>query len=314
MYFEGANNKTRSNRNMPISKTPTVSLRRFGGTYAVIPSATIDIIKSPDALAILVWLLDRSDDWIIRREHLRTRFGLGRDRYDNAMSELKDLGLAWWEFQRDPGTGQITDKILNVGDVPIEKNHLRSENPQVGKPTSRGIPMDGKTDQLPITDILPITDGIEGDSFFDEFYTAYPKKVGKDAARKALKKLKPTRKLIDTIIANISEKIAAGEWCPKTHKQFIPNPATYLNQKKWKDEIIPRGQNGKQQNTRSEITRDYRSGPVLDPNEGGISGAERTRRARRAAYEREQSAARQSGMGCMGGNQGGISPEYNELG
>lgn len=138
---------------MPISKTAISNIRHFGGTYAVIPSSTINLIQNPDSLAMLVWLLDRSEDWIVRRDHLRTRFGLGRDRYDNAMRHLKDLGLVWWHAERDPETGRIIDRVLNVGDVPLE-----SVLPKVGKPTIRETPLGGESDHLPSTDTLPSTD------------------------------------------------------------------------------------------------------------------------------------------------------------
>ena len=164
---------------MPVQKETPSSIRHFGDTFAVIPSSTIELIRNPDALAMLVWLLDRSADWVIRRENLRSRFGLGRDRYDRAMNELKDLGLAWWHYERDPETGRIIDTVLNIGAVPLE-----SVLPKVGKPAIRETPVTGKTDHLPNTDLLPNTDGIRG---WDD-WVAYRKEIRKKMSPATIKK------------------------------------------------------------------------------------------------------------------------------
>ena len=75
---------------------------------------------------------------------------------------------------------------------------------------------------------------------FDDFYSAYPKKVGRDDAFKAWKKLNPDTPLINRILDDIKNRVEQGAWCTGSGKAFIPGPAPYLNQKKWLDEIIPR--------------------------------------------------------------------------
>jgi len=67
---------------------------------------------------------------------------------------------------------------------------------------------------------------------FERFWQAYPRRVGKQAALKAWDKTKP----------NIEEVLIALEWQKETDQwyknggQFIPNPATWINQHRWKDE------------------------------------------------------------------------------
>lgn len=68
---------------------------------------------------------------------------------------------------------------------------------------------------------------------FDSFYEAYPKKVGKEPARKAFKKLKVTEKMLSDMLAAIEKEKVSRQW---QDKQFIPNPATWLNQRRWEDE------------------------------------------------------------------------------
>jgi hypothetical protein len=70
------------------------------------------------------------------------------------------------------------------------------------------------------------------DDGFNQFYEAYPKKVGRDAALKAWEKVKPP---IDDVIYALAWQKQSEQW-HKNNGQFIPNPSTYLNQGRWKDE------------------------------------------------------------------------------
>jgi len=70
---------------------------------------------------------------------------------------------------------------------------------------------------------------------FDEFWAAYPKRVGKDAARKAFTKA-IKRASIETILAG-ARRYASDPNLPE--KQFIPDPATWLNAGRWGDEPCP---------------------------------------------------------------------------
>lgn len=135
---------------MPIQKATATTLKHVGGTYVVIPSATIALISNPESLAILAFLLDLPPEWLIRRDHIRERFGLGRDRYDKAMTELKALGMVWRVQQRDK-QGRITASELCISAVPVKQHSQRPENPQCGKTRRSENPAAGQTDHLYIT-------------------------------------------------------------------------------------------------------------------------------------------------------------------
>lgn len=68
---------------------------------------------------------------------------------------------------------------------------------------------------------------------FDSFWLIYPKKVGKPAAIKAFKAAKLNGHLSD-VLSDIESKKVTEAW-KKDSGQFIPNPATYLNQRRWED-------------------------------------------------------------------------------
>lgn len=70
---------------------------------------------------------------------------------------------------------------------------------------------------------------------FDDFWGLYPKKSGKGAARTAFTKaLKKTD--ASTIADAVKAHTQTDQW-QKHSGKFIPNPATWLNQERWDDEI-----------------------------------------------------------------------------
>lgn len=70
---------------------------------------------------------------------------------------------------------------------------------------------------------------------FEEFWAAYPKKVGKKAAEAAWKKIKPDTALHDRIMTAIGRARVTEQW-QRENGRYIPNPATWLNQGRWDDE------------------------------------------------------------------------------
>ena len=71
---------------------------------------------------------------------------------------------------------------------------------------------------------------------FDEFWAAYPRKIGKDAALKAFKKRKPSAELLVKMISAIEKQKHSVQW-NRDNGQYIPNPATWINQGRWEDEL-----------------------------------------------------------------------------
>jgi hypothetical protein len=77
--------------------------------------------------------------------------------------------------------------------------------------------------------------GGEKDAFFESFWSAYPRKQGKGAARKAWKKLSEPATKLKLILEALSWQKETAQW-KKENGQYIPMPATYLNQDRWLDE------------------------------------------------------------------------------
>ncbi|USU01746.1 YdaU family protein [Pseudomonas siliginis] len=74
------------------------------------------------------------------------------------------------------------------------------------------------------------------DDLFPKFWKLYPNKKGKAAAEKAWKKLKVTADLFGQIAEGLAAQVVCEAWV-KDRGQFIPHPATWLNGKRWEDEV-----------------------------------------------------------------------------
>ena len=70
------------------------------------------------------------------------------------------------------------------------------------------------------------------DDGFDLFWNAYPKKVGKGIAVEAWQKHQPD---LETVLKTLTWQKSSKQWF-KEDGTYIPNPTTYINQKRWLDE------------------------------------------------------------------------------
>jgi hypothetical protein len=73
---------------------------------------------------------------------------------------------------------------------------------------------------------------------FEDFWNLYPRKVGKQDAYKSFKKALATTPFIAIFVG--VQKLASDPNLPQ--KQFIPHPATWLNEGRWYDEPYPERQ------------------------------------------------------------------------
>ena len=75
---------------------------------------------------------------------------------------------------------------------------------------------------------------------FETFYKAYPKKIGKANVEKWFIKNNPDEKLFKLMMNKLELFKRSPDWL-KDNGQFIPYPSTWLNQKRWEDEIYING-------------------------------------------------------------------------
>lgn len=113
----------------------------------------------------------------------------------------------------------------------VDPTHLLEDTP----PPNNGEPPHQKVeDNNTVNNTTNIT--VNNNDHFDAFWSAYPVKKGKLAARKAWDKLKLSDDVVKLIAENMKARMDAGEW---EDKQYIPHPATFLNGRRWEDEVTP---------------------------------------------------------------------------
>ncbi len=96
------------------------------------------------------------------------------------------------------------------------------------------------------------------DSLFEKFWSIYPKKVAKQAAIKVFRKIPKIEATLEKILVGV-EIWKDSEQCQ--NPQFIPNPATFLNNRRWEDEI-PKG--GTNNGARRSVNADLESEPKIN--------------------------------------------------
>jgi hypothetical protein len=72
---------------------------------------------------------------------------------------------------------------------------------------------------------------------FEKFWSAYPRKEGKQKAKAAFEKVNIP---LDVLLNAIEQQKESAQWS-KDNGQFIPHPTTWLNGKRWEDEVIMAG-------------------------------------------------------------------------
>lgn len=71
------------------------------------------------------------------------------------------------------------------------------------------------------------------DDGFEQFWNKYPRKVGKLAALKVWRQLKPDEALVETILASVDEHRTCKAW----RDGFVCHPVTFLRQGRYLDEL-----------------------------------------------------------------------------
>lgn len=211
---------------MPILRH-TISTR-----FTTLPNASIrDDRLSLRDVGLLAFMMSMPDNWEFSLNGLAKVLPHdGRHTVNAGVQALKTAGYLSIKQERFQG-GKLGNVVWTISDIPQFGNQTtapQSDLPTTGKPQA-GNRLQTKNHNGQKTICIPPSDR------FDEFWTAYPRKIAKKDARKAFAKLKP--KDIDKILAALDVQKKA--W---TDPQFIPYPATWLNGERWDDDLRPEQQ------------------------------------------------------------------------
>lgn len=196
----------------------------FEGHFTQVPNAWLrDERLSLRAKGLLAQLMTHTNGWSVSIRALAEKNNCGRDAIRSAVRELEESGYLRRQQERQSG-GEF-------GETVWETTEPRTDSPLPDYP-SPVIPATKNTNSknTNLKKAYALTE-----EEFDEFWQAYPRKVGKAAAKKALEMVSR-----ETSVALILEAVRAMAADPNLPpKAYIPYPATWLNRQGWEDEPFP---------------------------------------------------------------------------
>jgi hypothetical protein len=162
------------------------------------------------------------------RKSISGKAGIGLSTLDRAIDELVALG-AVKVARRTNESGSPTSNeytvILNRPLSKLDRPYIENEQTPLSK-------NDNLTKAIINQSQEPSTSSSDDDGF-ELFWSHYPRKVGKGAARKAWKTA-----LKKTSAINLQESALLYQLtCPKD-TQYIAHPSTWLNAERWTDETM----------------------------------------------------------------------------
>ena len=127
-------------------------------------------------------------------------------------------------------TENNTENNGNGCEFVTENNTENAENGCTSAPPN--LRKTNKTKTPPNPQGGTATGDVETD--FNRFWAEYPRKQGKGAARKAFDKARK-KVTLETMLAAVERQRRSEQW-NRDGGQYIPMPATWLNQERWSDE------------------------------------------------------------------------------
>lgn len=206
-------------------------------------------LANPDltdpALRLMLWLDSHTHEYLrdLGVKRMSAETGWSRNRIKRAIDCLEGLDLITVEQvpHRDPnktqtrvtihheqwsdrGPQQTPGGVRNEAQGGVRNGAPTTSNPNVEE-SSSGTPKPPATTR---PDVMP-----EWEVFFEHFWRAYPRKVGKPAARRSMKS-RYSNETREDIIGGF--QAWHDYWhSAGTEEQFIPHPATWLNQERYLD-------------------------------------------------------------------------------
>lgn len=244
---------------MSIIRAP----RPEGNFYLLNKAISEDQRLSWAARGLLVFLLGKPDHWEVSTHHLINQTqeckgkASGRDAVRGLIRELEQAGYLQITLARSEG-GEFGGRCYTVSESPA------TDYPGPVPPSPANPPLvsiegkQGLKEPVRIEKPMCTKGAQEG---FEKFWKLYPRKVKKATAEAAWKKLDPTPEVFTSIMTALARQASSIDWL-KSNGQFIPHPTTWLNGKRWEDEVVPATASQSRHNNLDQI--DHTDGLELD--------------------------------------------------
>lgn len=171
---------------------------------------------------------------ICSRATLQEKTGLSEQSVKTALNHLKSTN----EITIKPTNRFSLITVVNYTKYQeferLPTNEITNEQPDE-QPTDNQQITNSQPHRKNVNTLKPVKSSNNTD-MFDLFWQLYPKKAAKAQAEKSFAKINPDRELLDTILKAVEEQKRSKQWL-KDEGQFIPMPATWLNQRRWEDVV-----------------------------------------------------------------------------
>lgn len=218
-------------------------------------------VGNPLRKLVLVKLADNASDqgecWP-SYQHIADQCEIDRSTVRRHIKALETQGLLRIENREGPKGNSSNLYHLRLWGV-------GPESTGVGPESTGGVgPESTRTSHTsePVIEPKPLcTDGAQHG--FERFWKLYPRKANKAKAEAAWKKLSVTAEMFAVITSALAKQATSIDWL-KSGGQFIPHATTWLNGKRWEDEVVPVSTSQSRHTNLDQI--DHTAGLELDAN------------------------------------------------
>lgn len=201
-------------------------------------------VGSPLRKLVLIKLADNANDqgecWP-SYQHVADQCEISRSTVKVHIRELEKAGLLRREFRRKGELNQSNlFHLALAGGATSALGGGAAENPpgaaeNLGGGAAAAPRTSHSSEPVNEPKSLCSSDAMEG---FDHFWKLYPNKKGKQDAAAAWKKLNPNAELRQTLMTVLGQHSTSRDWT-KDDGQYVPMASTWLNKKRYQDELKP---------------------------------------------------------------------------
>lgn len=231
--------------------------RPVADNYTVISNDWVrDENLSYAAIGLLTQLMSHREGWQVSIRSLAGKHKAGRDAIRTIVAELEAAGYLVRSQTRENGTSRFGETLWETREPePVTGEPLTAFPTSANPTTKKTIDKEEQTKEI---DIVSEAQEVA----FEQFWSAYPRKTDKAAARRIFNRIKP--ELWPEVIAG-AVRYAHDPNLPES--VFQKHPKTWLNAEAWDNPPLP-----PRKKTRAELVADR----------------ERENAERRARYEAEE--------------------------